>query len=188
VRAYNPDALTQTPNLDRIAREGMRFTDAHSASSVCSPSRYAILTGRYAWRTRLKEGVLSYFAEPLIEPQRLTLPAMLEHRGYTTAAFGKWHLGLDVPRKGGDGFVRPEQQLQLPDFGERVAGGPMDHGVGYYFGKPGDYVRGFVEDREFVGRPQRKHAAGRRTETPTTARDAWHPDRTGFLVGWPVER
>ena len=89
----NPDSKIPTPRLDQLAREGMNFTDAHSPSGVCTPTRYGLLTGRYCWRTRLKRGVLKGSSAPLIEPGRLTLPGMLKSIGYETGAFGKWHLG-----------------------------------------------------------------------------------------------
>lgn len=91
---YNPDAATSTPNLDRIAGSGARFTDAHSPSAVCSPTRYAILTGRYCWRSSLKSGVLWTDDPLLIEPGRPTIASELRQAGYHTAFVGKWHLGL----------------------------------------------------------------------------------------------
>ncbi len=96
VRAYNPDSRIPTPNLDRLADEGMRFTDAHSASSVCSGSRYALLTGRYSWRTWMKSGVLFPPDDrPLVDAERLTIAGMLGELGYRTAVVGKWHLGIE---------------------------------------------------------------------------------------------
>lgn len=100
----NPKSKIQTPHLDRLARQGMNFIDAHSPSGVCSPTRYGLLTGRYAWRTRLKRGVLNGTSEPLIEKNRLTLPMMLKELGYQNGHFGKWHLGrrwakLDASKK-----------------------------------------------------------------------------------------
>jgi arylsulfatase A-like enzyme len=91
---YNPRSKITTPNIDRLASQGMRFTDAHTPSSVCSPTRYGLLTGRYAWRTRLTRGVLDGYSPALIEPGRLTLASMLKAHGYHTACIGKWHLGL----------------------------------------------------------------------------------------------
>ena len=91
---YNRESKISTPHIDRIAREGMRFSDVHSASSVCSPTRYAILTGRYAWRTRMKSGVLQGYSRALIDQSRPTLPSILKQAGYATAGFGKWHLGF----------------------------------------------------------------------------------------------
>src|SRR5687768_4708859 len=90
---YNKDAKIPPPNIDRLAGEGMRFTDAHSGSAVCSPTRYGLLTGRYAWRTRLQEWVLACYEPPLIPADRLTLARFLTQHGYATAAIGKWHLG-----------------------------------------------------------------------------------------------
>ena len=91
----NPESKIPTPNLDRLAAHGMRFTDAHAPSSVCTPSRYAILTGRYCWRGRLKRAVLWPWDAALIEKDRLTVPGLLRHNGYNTACIGKWHLGWD---------------------------------------------------------------------------------------------
>ena len=91
---YNPDAATNTPNLDRLARSGARFTDAHSPSAVCSPTRYGILTGRYCWRSSLKSGVLWTDDPLLLEPDRPTIASELQAAGYHTAFVGKWHLGL----------------------------------------------------------------------------------------------
>src|SRR5215468_9325322 len=101
VRCLNPSGKIATPNLDRLAAQGMTFTDAHSGSAVCTPTRYGILTGRYAWRSRLKSGVLFGYSRRLIEPGRLTVPALLKKHGYHTACFGKWHLGMDWPLKDG---------------------------------------------------------------------------------------
>ncbi|MHB8521216.1 MAG: sulfatase-like hydrolase/transferase [Limisphaerales bacterium] len=80
-----------TPNLDRLASQGMTFTEAHSSSAVCTPSRYSILTGRYNWRSRLQSGVLEGYSPPLIAPGRLTVAELLKQAGYRTACFGKWH-------------------------------------------------------------------------------------------------
>jgi arylsulfatase A-like enzyme len=96
VQALNPArGKIPTPHLDRLAAQGLAFTDAHSGASVCTPTRYGLLTGRYAWRTRLQRGVLDGgSAEPLIAADRLTLPALLRGQGYATACIGKWHLGF----------------------------------------------------------------------------------------------
>jgi arylsulfatase A-like enzyme len=122
LRCYNAKSAIPTPRADRLAREGMRFTDMHSNSAVCTPTRYGILTGRYAWRTRLKQGVLWGESPNLIEPGRLTLPAMLKKQGYYTAGLGKWHLGLGSAEK--------------TDYSKPLRPGPVDHGFDYYFGIP----------------------------------------------------
>ena len=131
----NPDSKIPTPNLDRLASQGIRLTDAHSPSSVCSPTRYGILTGRYCWRSRLKSSVLWSWDPPLIDADRLTLPAMLKQRGYATACVGKWHLGWDWP------FVREVEKSQrkaIPvdsvDWSQPIANGPIARGFDYYFG------------------------------------------------------
>ncbi|HCC70758.1 MAG TPA: hypothetical protein DEQ09_06365, partial [Bacteroidales bacterium] len=90
-----PESKIPTPNIDRLSSGGMIFTDAHTPSTVCSPTRYALLTGRYAWREpRLQRGVLGKNDTPVIEPERMTVADMLKEKGYLTAAIGKWHLGL----------------------------------------------------------------------------------------------
>lgn len=126
VSCCNPESAWRTPSLDRLAGDGMLFTDAHSSSAVCTPTRYSLLTGRYAWRTRLKESVLQGYSPPLIEPGRLTLPEFLRRQGYVTAMLGKWHLGLDWGRTG----PKPE----AVDFAMPVGGGPKSHGFDHFFG------------------------------------------------------
>lgn len=110
------------PNVDRLAAQGMRFVDMHSSSAVCTPSRYSILTGRYCWRTSLQNGVLWGSSPNLIEPGRLTVPAMLQRMGYYTAGVGKWHLGLGNQEK--------------TDYSKPLRPCPKDHGFDYYFGIP----------------------------------------------------
>ena len=97
--ACNGDGCIPTPEMDRLAAEGCRFTDAHATSAVCTPSRYSVLTGRYNWRSHLKSGVINGFTPALIDPARETLASMLKRGGYATAAVGKWHLGLDWQEK-----------------------------------------------------------------------------------------
>ena len=98
VQCYNPQrGKIPTPNIDRLAAQGMRFTDGHSSSGVCSPSRYTLLTGRYHWRTRLQAGIVGVFGTPLIAQDRLTVAGLLKQHGYRTACVGKWHLGWDWP-------------------------------------------------------------------------------------------
>jgi len=96
-RCQNPASPIETPNIDRLAREGMRFTDAHTPASLCTPTRYGILTGRYAWRGRLQQGVLRQYDPPLLEAGRPTVGSLLQQQGYATACVGKWHLGRSAP-------------------------------------------------------------------------------------------
>jgi arylsulfatase A-like enzyme len=133
VQALNPErGKIKTPHLDRLVAAGMTFTDAHSGSSVCTPTRYGLLTGRYAWRTRLQSGVLDGGNDdPLIAADRLTLPGLVRQQGYSTGCIGKWHLGFQsetatqkTSNKSGGG---------LP-VGARIIGGPTTRGFDYFWG------------------------------------------------------
>jgi len=99
----NPQAKTSTPNIDRLASQGIRFTDAHSTSAVCTPTRYGIMTGRYSWRTVMKSGVLNGYSLPLIDRERTTVASLLKRNGYTTGVVGKWHLGLGWAKRSAAG-------------------------------------------------------------------------------------
>ena len=99
VGVLNNDSQIPTPSLDRIAREGMTFHDAHSPSAVCTPTRYGVMTGRYCWRSPLKRGVLNGYGTPLIEKDRPTVASILKQAGYQTGIVGKWHLGLNFGKR-----------------------------------------------------------------------------------------
>ncbi len=133
VHCLNPKGKIATPQLDRLAASGMTFKDAHSGSSVCSPTRYGLLTGRYSWRTVMKSGVLNGYSPRLIEPGRLTLPALLKTKGYRTACFGKWHLGLDWPLKDG-GIARGDADARKVDYARPFANGPLTVGFDEFYG------------------------------------------------------
>jgi arylsulfatase A-like enzyme len=155
----NPASKIPTPNLDRLAAEGMRFTDAHSPSAVCSPTRYGALTGRYAWRTRLKKGVLWCWDKPLIDPDRLTVGKLLQAHGYDTACIGKWHLGWNWPTTDGQdpvgmGKNAPDAGANV-DFARPIADGPTTRGFDYYFGTdvPNFPPYCFIENDRTVGVP-----------------------------------
>jgi len=138
---YGADTnLVRTPNCDRLAREGVRFTDANTTSSVCSPTRYALMTGRYAWRTSLQYGVLAATAPLHIETNRLTMASLLKRHGYRAAAIGKWHLGYGLPPRA--------------DFTADLRPGPLELGFDYHFGVPcnhGDLTGVFVEGHRVAG-------------------------------------
>lgn len=122
-----------TPHADELARAGMTFTDAHSGSSVCTPTRYGIMTGRYCWRTRLQRGVVTGFAPSLIDRDRPTVASFLQGRGYHTAAIGKWHLDFQyLDPKSGKAFS--SKQHQTPPVGARIPDGPLHRGFDYYHG------------------------------------------------------
>ncbi|MBN8247531.1 MAG: arylsulfatase [Verrucomicrobia bacterium] len=164
---YNPDSKIPTPNLDRLAAQGLRFTDAHSPSAVCTPTRYGLLTGRYAWRSRLRSGVLWGYSPPLMEPDRLTLGSHLQSAGYATACIGKWHLGLGWPTRGkvsfGDGSTPGADPAQV-DYTRPFDSGPHTLGFGVSFILPASldmdpYL--FVADGRVVVAPSGRVAASR---------------------------
>ena len=143
VACLNPErGRIPTPCVDALAGQGMVFADMHSPSSVCTPTRYGILTGRYCWRTRLQSGVTTAYAPPLIARGRLTVPEFLRRHGYHTACFGKWHLGMTWPRQG-----------DAIDFGLPIEDGPVDCGFDTYFGVniPNWGPFCFIEDRRCLG-------------------------------------
>lgn len=124
VHRLNPDhGKIATPRLDKLAAQGMTFTDAHSSSAVCTPSRYSVLTGRYNWRSHLQSGVIGGFSPPLIQPGRLTVAELLKQQGYQTAVIGKWHLGMNFAETGGK-----------RDLAGKISNGPTAHGFDYFFG------------------------------------------------------
>jgi len=135
VACYNPDSKIPTPNLDKLALEGIKFTDAHSPSTVCTPTRYSILTGRMAFRTGMK-WVFSGVGGPcLINKDRLTLPQMLRNKGYATACFGKWHIGMTFFDKDGnrikDGGIKGVRQI---DYSRPIPDGPIHRGFDKFYG------------------------------------------------------
>lgn len=130
ISAFNPESKISTPNIDRLARDGMMFTDAHAASALSTPSRYGMLTGRYPWRTKVKKGVLSGYSPAMITPDRHTMPQMLKEQGYATAIIGKWHLGWDWKLNEG---AKDEKDV---DFSAPIANGPTTRGFDYFYGTP----------------------------------------------------
>jgi len=135
VSCLNEDGKINTQNIDSIARAGMKFTDAHSGSAVCTPTRYGIMTGRYSWRTRMKSGVLGGWSKPLIKPDRMTVASMLKENGYNTGCVGKWHLGWEwsLVNKNAD---TEDWKLDAKnvDFTKPITNGPTTRGFDYYFG------------------------------------------------------
>lgn len=163
-----------TPNMNRLAAEGMRFTDGHSSSGCCSPSRYTLLTGRYHWRTTLQSGIVGLWGKPLITPGRLTIGKLAQQHGYHTACIGKWHLGSDWPildeqkvhftgfggKAGGGGQVTTtltdaHRETWKVVFSQRIPGGPTERGFDEYFGTdvPNWPPYCFIENDRTVGIP-----------------------------------
>lgn len=150
---YNPDSKIPTPNLDQLASKGLRFTDAHSSSGICTPSRYAMLTGRHHWRDF--HGIVNAFGDSFFKPERLTLPEMLREKGYHTAAIGKWHLGWNWNAIRKPGTSKEGIHFDDFDWTKEIPNGPLDHGFDDYFG---DTVINFppycwIENRKVVKAP-----------------------------------
>jgi len=122
----NEESRIHTRHLDRVAADGMSFSDAHASSAVCTPSRYSILTGRYNWRSWLKQGVTFGYDGPLIEQGRMTVASLLKGQGYTTGCIGKWHLGWTWPRK--------DHTKDDVDYSQPITDGPTSVGFDYFFG------------------------------------------------------
>lgn len=173
-----------TPHMDRLAAQGMRFTDAHTTSAVCSPTRYGLMTGRYNWRSKLQNGVLGGLSPRLIEPDRMTVASLLKQNGYHTGAVGKWHLGMDWELKPGGKVselsIEPREQVFQVDYSQPIKNGPNSVGFDYYFGisasldmVPYTFIENDrvtvlpTEDREFLMMHGR--AGGGRTRKGPTA-------------------
>ena len=142
VQALNPMSKIPTPNLDKLAAEGMTFTDAHSPSAVCTPTRYGVLTGSYCWRTTLKRGVLNGYSDPLIAPGQPTFASVAKQKGYHTGIVGKWHLGL--------GWVKQRGNREI-DFTKPLTSTPNDYGFDFSYIIPASldfppYV--YIKDRQ----------------------------------------
>jgi arylsulfatase A len=138
LNCQNPNSKIPTPNLDRLASQGMRFTDAHSSSGICSPSRFALLTGTYHWRRQ--HGIVESFGPPFFKDTDITLPQALKTKGYTTACIGKWHLGWDWEFQNSHSEENQKVRTQKRylhtdiDWDKPIKGGPLARGFDYYFG------------------------------------------------------
>jgi len=186
----NPESRIPTPNLDRLAGEGMQFTDAHSSSGICTPSRYALLTGRYHWRKM--HGIVQVFGPPVFDEERLTMAKMLKAKGYETACIGKWHLGwnwdeIRVPGSEAEqttlnGRKQPVFHPEAFDWTMAIPGGPVDQGFNYYFG---DDVINFppyawIENDRILEAPTTLYSRGRE-DTPE---GSWECRPGPTVEGW----
>ena len=189
-QCLNPKSKIPTPNIDTLARQGMTFTDAHTSSSICTPSRYGLMTGRYCWRSKLPTGIVWYWDMPFIDKNRLTMAKMFKQHGYATACVGKWHLGMDWPLKDGSYISDHETAVLMSpkkredysrriDFKKPIHGGPLAYGFDYYFGTdvPNFPPYCFIENDRTVGiptLPKPKDMFGR----------SWGP----MIEGWQLEK
>ncbi|WP_146602715.1 sulfatase family protein [Novipirellula aureliae] len=153
IHCLNPErGKIPTPGVDRLAKEGMVFTDAHSGSSVCTPTRYGLMTGRYSWRTRLQSGVVQGFAPCLIAPDRPTVASFLKEQGYQTAIIGKWHLNFQYQDpQSSETLTRKGNRGGLPPVGSKIPDGPLAHGFDFYHGfhHAGD-MKAVIENDEVI--------------------------------------
>jgi len=191
VTCYNADSRIPTPHMDRLATEGLRLTNAHSPSAVCTPTRYGVLTGRYCWRTWLTGGVVGGYTPPLIEPSRLTVASLLKARGYATACVGKWHLGLGWTRHNGfvgtwdgaedhltgswqDGDASKGMNV---DFTKPIRGGPNELGFDYaYYTAACSTIDGpfcYIENDRTVGIPDKPIRVDKRRSPDYRPRPGW---------------
>ena len=161
IHTHYPNNKILTPHLDKLVQQGMSFTDAHSGSAVCTPTRYGLLTGRYAWRTPLQEWVLACYEPPLIEVDRLTLPMYMKKFGYQTACIGKWHLGLNWSGEQSNRKVEARNSLKKEewDFSNPILEGPTERGFDYYFGTdvPNFPPFTFIENDHVVEQPTARY-------------------------------
>jgi arylsulfatase A-like enzyme len=175
MQANNPQrGKIPTPHMDSLAAQGMRFTDGHTSSGCCSPTRYTLLTGRYHWRSRLQQGIVQVWGPPLVAPDRLTIGRLAQQHGYRTACIGKWHLGRDWPitdqqrpffegfggQRGGGARVTTEltdahREAWRKVFTQPIPGGPTTRGFDEYFGTdvPNWPPYCFIENDRTVGIP-----------------------------------
>jgi len=185
----NGESKIPTPHLDQLARDGMRFTDAHSSSGICTPSRYALLTGRYHWRKF--HSIVGVFGESRFDPKRITLPEMLQSKGYRTACVGKWHLGWDwnriknpnakTEKKGNRQIYGPEAF----DWSKPIPDGPLSHGFDYYYGDdvPNFPPYSWIENDRVVDPPTLALKA-----TPKTAEGNWEARPGPMTAGWELDK
>src|SRR4051812_9305389 len=151
VRSYNATSPVNTPNIDRMATAGMRFTDAHSSDSVCTQTRYSLLTGQYAWRGAFTTvGTVAPYGAAIVSPSRLTVAEMLQQSGYSTGMFGKWHLGMNWTLSSGTAAAQNGINV---NYSAPISGGPVDNGFDTYFGIDGSAnfpPYAFIRDRQTV--------------------------------------
>ena len=193
VSIYNSASKIKTPHIDQLASEGMRFTDAHSPSSVCTPTRYGILTGRYCWRSRLPQGVLRGYGKALLERERTTVASLLQENGYITGVVGKWHLGLDWVLKQefkdsiNDKTTSANEYGMVTqlngdwiDFSQKPTDGPLNHGFDYSYILPASLDMEpycYLENDVLTALPN-EHTPGNDLDTGSYATGAfWRPGR-----------
>lgn len=180
VSCYNPRAKVQTPNLDALARHGMRFTDAHSAATVCTPTRYSLMTGQMCFRTGYRYVFTGAGGPCIITPDRLTIAEMLKQSGYHTAMSGKWHIGMTFYDSQGQPIHNGGRDaIARIDYTKRIDGGPIDHGFDHFFGTvccpTTDWLYAYIDGDRVPNPP-----AGEIDKSPYPSNDYTHDFRPGF--------
>ncbi len=175
-----------TPHADRLASEGMIFTDAHSGSSVCTPTRYGVMTGRYSWRTRLQKGVVTGFAPSLIAEDRLTVAEFLKDQGYATAIIGKWHLDFEYLDPG-TGEAYTQKKHKTPPIGAKIPDGPIHRGFNYYHGfHHARNMEAVIEDDEVIAHDDVVNMLPRLTEKSVEYIDSRADSKEPFFLYIPL--
>ena len=155
---YNKNSYIPTPNINRLAKEGLKFNQAHSGCALCTPTRYGLMTGRFQWRTQKGYSLIMPYDPPLIPEERMTIASMLKENNYNTACIGKWHLGLNYRERQKEGYRRHYTLTEEDvDFAKPVEGGPLDLGFDTFFGTAGcstsDAPYCYFKDKQSVGIP-----------------------------------
>jgi len=193
VSCYYPEGRIKTPNIDSLASSGVRFSDAHTNAAQCSPTRYGVLTGRYAWRTSLKKGVVGSLAKPLIENERMTIASLLKNNGYDTACIGKWHVGLDWPIREGKAPLDESGKRNpwaLVEWNKPLKAGPLNLGFDYFFGLAGSNNMAphcYIENDRVVKPPIKPKAYYYETEAHTPVSEDFRSEQID-QVEWKKAR
>jgi arylsulfatase A-like enzyme len=182
VSCSNPEAKVKTPNIDALARQGMRFTDAHSAATVCTPTRYSLMTGQMCFRTGYRFVFTGIGGPCIITPERLTIAEMLKESGYRTAMVGKWHVGMTFYDKQGQPIHNGGRDaIQRIDFTRRIDGGPVDQGFDTFYGTAccptTDWLYAFIENDRIPVPP-----TGLIDKAPYPTNDYTHDFRQGYAA------
>lgn len=196
IQSFCPDhGIIPTPHVDKLARDGAMFMDAHTTSSVCSPSRYSIITGRYNWRTRLQSGVLHGISPPLMARGEATLGSLLKTVGYNTGYVGKWHIGMKMIMNVNDN-INPINHFSRFNFSHHIEEGPNQAGFDEFFGLSASldippYV--YIRNHDFVDGDKVNHSPGKgvvdwgrqgpvgRNFNPTETLDVFVDEATAYL-------
>ena len=173
IACYNPESKVPTPHIDRLAEQGMRFTDAHSPATVCTPTRFSVMTGAMCFRIGRSPVFTGVGGPCLIEDERLTLPEMLKDAGYATAMSGKWHIGITAFDREGEPINKGGvNNVKRIDYSRPFTGGPTDHGFDHFYGTAScpttDWLYAYIEDDRVPVPPTEKIDKSKYPKNPYT--------------------